>query len=572
MFRRAKPDGRYLGSGVGLATDETRPRVARAWTVTLLVACRCALPGRVLAAVLPVGAEFQVNTYTTDAQRGPAVAADAAGAFVVAWRSYGQDGSSFGVFGRRYDSAGVAQAGEFQVNTYTTNTQRFPAVAADPDGDFAVVWESNTQDGSGTGVFGRRYDSAGTAQGGEFQVNTFTIGNQTNPAVAADAAGAFVVVWTSLGQDGSVSGVFGRRYDSAGAAQGGEFQVNTYTTNDQSYPAVAADAAGNFVVVWMSFLQDGSRFGVFGRRYDSAGAAQGGEFQVNTYTTSFQSYPVVAAAAAGDFVVAWQSYAQDGSEYGVFGRRYDSAGAAQGGEFQVNTFTTTLQHFPAVAAAAAGDFVVAWQSYAQDGSNYGAFGRRYDSAGAAQGGEFQVNTYTTNSQSLPAADAAAAGNFVVVWQSLTQDGSNYGVFGQRYAEPTSTPTDTPTSTPTDTPTNTATSTDTPTATPTSTPTSTPTNTGTPTNTPTVTPTNNLIPDGGDCDDPAECASGNCVDDVCCAEAACPPGQSCDNPGNAGMCSPDPTAPAPALSRRGVLLALAILLVVGGLAVLRRRHP
>jgi hypothetical protein len=192
MFRRAKPNGRYLG--VGLATDEARPRVACTWAVSLFVVWCCALPGRVLAAVLPVGAEFQVNTYTTNAQRGPAVAADAAGDFVVAWRSDGQDGSSFGVFARRYDSAGVAQAGEFQVNTYTTNSQRFAAVAADPDGDFAVIWESNTQDGSGTGVFGRRYDSAGTAQGGEFQVNTFTIGNQTNPAVAADAAGAFVVV------------------------------------------------------------------------------------------------------------------------------------------------------------------------------------------------------------------------------------------------------------------------------------------------------------------------------------------------------------------------------------------
>lgn len=105
--------------------------------------------------------------------------------------------------------------------------------------------------------------------------------------------------------------------------------------------------------------------------------------------------------------------------------------------------------------------------------------------------------------------------------------------------------------------------------PTDTPTSTPTST--PTNTPTATPTNTRVPNGGGCDDPADCNSGNCVDDVCCEEASCPPGESCDNPGNAGNCSPDPTAPAPAISRSGVLVALALLVAIGGFAVLRRRR-
>ncbi len=159
--------------------------------------------------------------------------------------------------------------------------------------------------------------------------------------------------------------------------------------------------------------------------------------------------------------------------------------------------------------------------------------------------------------------------------------------------PTATPTDTPTATPTDTPTATPTDTDTPTVTPTATPTDTPTNTptatptatitdtptvtptatvtDTPTSTPTATPTSTGIPNGGGCNDPADCMSGNCVDDTCCAEPVCPPGESCDNPGNAGNCSPDPTAPAPVISRSGVLLALALLVAIGAVAVLRRRR-
>jgi hypothetical protein len=51
---------------------------------------------------------------------------------------------------------------------------------------------------------------------------------------------------------------------------GSEFPVNTYTTDFQGEPAVAADAAGNFVVVWMGGAnEDGNNFGVFGQRFNA---------------------------------------------------------------------------------------------------------------------------------------------------------------------------------------------------------------------------------------------------------------------------------------------------------------
>jgi len=380
-----------------------------------------------------------VNTYTTGYQRFPAVAAAADGDFVVVWDSNPQDGSGYGVFCRRYTSAGAALGAEFQVNTHTTADQASPTVAADADGDFVVVWTSDFgQDGSDRGVFGQRYTSAGTVVGAEFQANTYTTNAQSLPAVAADADGDFVVVWQSyLGQDGSDRGVFGQRYTSAGTVVGAEFQVNTYTTGSQYNPAVAADADGNFVVVWASFGQDGSGPGVFGQRYTSAGTVVGTEFQVNTYTTGLQVFPMVAADVDRDFVVVWASdFAQDGSGYGVFAQRYTSAGAAVGGEFQANTYTTGSQSTPTVAADADGAFVVVWTSeLAQDGSGYGVFAQRYTSAGAAVGGEFQVNTYTTDSQRFPAVTTGVDGDFVVLWNSFAQDGSGSGVFGQRFLGP-----------------------------------------------------------------------------------------------------------------------------------------
>jgi hypothetical protein len=273
-------------------------------------------------------------------------------------------------------SAQIPAGGEFRINSYAVGYQNHASVASGAAGNFVVVWRSwHDQDGSYDGVFGQRYDAAGQPQGGEFRVNTYTTWSQYQAAVAADAAGNFVVVWTSFGQDGNWPGVFARRYDAAGQARGGEFQVNTHTTSSQNQPAVASDAAGNFVVVWGS--EDGSYYGVFGRRYDAAGQARGGEFQVNTHTPSSQDQPAVASDAAGNFVVAWAGYDQDGSGAGVFAQRYDAAGQARGGEFRVNIHTIDWQWGPVAAYGPAGDFVVVWASYAQDGDFDGVFGRLF---------------------------------------------------------------------------------------------------------------------------------------------------------------------------------------------------
>ncbi len=188
--------------------------------------------------------------------------------------------------------------------------------------------------------------------------------------MALDAAGEFVVVWESYEQDGGAGGygVFGQRFDADGDPVGDEFQVNPYTEGYLTIPAVAADASGRFVVVWTSEEQDGSGRGIFGQRFAADGQPAGEEFQVNTYTTGRQDFAVVGASAGGDFTAVWSSQEQDGSSYGSFAQRYDADGNELGGEFRVNGQTVGNQLHSAVAADAAGNFVVTWASYGQDGS------------------------------------------------------------------------------------------------------------------------------------------------------------------------------------------------------------
>ncbi len=190
---------------------------------------------------------------------------------------------------------------ESLVNTISADFQLSPSVAMDSVGNYVVTWTGfgATQDGSGSGVYAQRFNASGAPVGPEFRVNTTTTDFQEDPAVAMSSTGTFVVIWTSRNQDGSGLGVYGQRYDSLGTAVGGEFLVNSTTNADQGYQSVAMDATGNFVVVWNSFAQDGSNWGVYSQRYNSNGVPIGGEFRVNSTTSGNQLSPAVDTDALG---------------------------------------------------------------------------------------------------------------------------------------------------------------------------------------------------------------------------------------------------------------------------------
>jgi hypothetical protein len=259
-----------------------------------------------------------------------------------------------------------------------------------------------------------------------------------------------VVVWTSTGSAGgdtSGESVQGQRYDANGIAVGSEFQVNTYTTSYQLGASVSADEDGDFVVVWTSFGSTGtdtSGSSVHAQRHDASGNAVGSEFQVNTYTTSTQEYPSVAAHENGDFVVVWTSdggFGRDKWTRSVQGQRYDSSGNALGSQFQVNTYSAGSQDYPSVTDSAHGEFVVVWTSEGSSGSDNSQTsvqGQRFDADGKLVGKEFQVNDYKNGYQLDASIAARRTGHFIVVWQSEGSSGSDNdsnSIQAQGYASP-----------------------------------------------------------------------------------------------------------------------------------------
>ena len=171
------------------AEEAMGSRGPRRWT---RIAAAAGLLGAGAVTAQPFGPEFRINTFTPGWQFEPVTATNGAGGFVVVWNSLLQDGSGWGTFGQRFASSGAPLGPEFRVNSFTTSDQGYsgwrPAVAADPSGNFVIVWNGFLQDGAGFGVFGQRFASSGAPLGPEFRVNTYTTSDEALPSAAADSS------------------------------------------------------------------------------------------------------------------------------------------------------------------------------------------------------------------------------------------------------------------------------------------------------------------------------------------------------------------------------------------------
>jgi hypothetical protein len=375
--------------------------------------------------------EYIVNTRLDSTQRDPQIERDASGNYAVVWKSTNQAASDSrgDICLQLFDPTGGRIGGESLVNTVTLGDQDRPALAMNDLGDFVVAWASYTNNDSLYDIKARIYRS-GQAVGGEFLVNTTTAFSQTEPDVAIDSDGRFVIVWESWFQDGGDRGVYGQRFDADGTRLGSEFLVNTTTAYSQARPAVKFMHGHGCVVVWESWNQDDaspSGYGMFGRVFDSSGTAVTGEIPLNTYVEDYQWFGDLEILDDDTFVVVWCSWGQDGSEGGIFMQRFSSTGVKIGGEIPVNTTTVNYQWLPKVRSLGAGRVAVVWSSWKQDGSREGVYAQLFDASGRKTSFETQINTTTENYQWEPDFVVTGPDELLVVWSSWGQAGHDYEI-------------------------------------------------------------------------------------------------------------------------------------------------
>lgn len=283
-----------------------------------------------------------------------------------------------------------------------------------------------------------RYALSATPIGDAFLVNDFLRGEQSieesTIAVAATPVNR-VVVYEGRGNEPDAvdfDGIYGRIFGVDGAPLGDSFQVNSTTRGVQHSPSVAADDDGSFVVVWAG-RGDFDKEGIFLQRYGTDGEAIGTEILVNSTLGGEQTSPSVAMGDNGIFIVSWEG-AGVGDNSGIFFRRFNNDGALATTETRVNTTTTGEQSGASISVLNGNQFVVGWQSRSQDGSDWGVYSQRYNSTALSLGSETLLNSTTEASQTAVAITANPLGGYVAAWQSQDQDGDGWGVVARAFAD------------------------------------------------------------------------------------------------------------------------------------------
>jgi hypothetical protein len=147
-----------------------------------------------------------------------------------------------------------------------------------------------------------------------------------NPSIAGGSDGGFIVVWSQKGYQTSLDSwdVYGRPFSAAGVG-GTARRINTYTYGDQFAPKISS-LGTDYLAVWTSLAQDGSRDGVFGQFLFGDASPSGSEFKANTTWINKQMHPAVSSDGKGQFLVAWTSYVGGTPSFDLYAQRFISVG------------------------------------------------------------------------------------------------------------------------------------------------------------------------------------------------------------------------------------------------------
>jgi hypothetical protein len=305
--------------------------------------------------------------------------------------------------GRQLLSLGVELAG----NELSAGAQTLPVTASAPDGRSAVAWVDRSNPANRQ-LEVRLFNAAGSPSTGDILVPG-SVGPISNPAIAMDHDGDFVVTWE---QD---SNIRAHRFDRFGNPVGGVMTVSNSTQIEAS-PDVAMDRFGNFVV---AFSRGGD---VVAHRYNSGGGFLG---TVNTQSgTGFQEFfPSVAMAADGRFAIVYEYHSNSNPDNSnIWQLTYNANGTLnQSGNVAASSAD---EGDPDVAMRDNGEFTVVYEKLV--GSDRDIKYRRVGFNGALFA-EINV-TSTLRDEIDPKIVMSRNGfGFVVSYDSLGSDGPRVGV-------------------------------------------------------------------------------------------------------------------------------------------------
>ena len=288
-----------------------------------------------------VRGEFLLNTTVSGSQTSPELQFYPDGTWVAGFVDASQSVL------QRFDTDDRTIGQETRISS-GTGAVVLDGLCVRPDNSVLLTWTSSGD------VYGQFFDANLQPISAQILMNTYLTGTQQYSIPRVYGDGGFVVVWESAGQDGSGNGIYGRRFDKNFNPLGGEFAITTNTINDQIEPQVAVEPSGRFIVTWSdnnnrdggggSLSLPGPGASVWMREFDANGNPVGVETMVNQSTVAYQGYPVIDMNASGRFVIGFEGNGTQSGQidsYGVFARAYQLS----------QTGTTTISVTPTTTVA-----------------------------------------------------------------------------------------------------------------------------------------------------------------------------------------------------------------------------
>ena len=307
---------------------------------------------------------------------------------------------------------------ELQVNTYTTSWQYRPDVEALDDGGFVVVWRSDGSpetDTDGESIQARRFDSTGAPNGEQFQVNESTLGNQERPRLLRLDDGSLITTWV----DDETEDLKLRRLSVDGTPNGNEVSLGISGSNI----GLAPTTTGGFVVTFPTFAGNPSVGTVNIRIFDAAGTPVSTILPISEGAESAR-LPQIAAQGDDGFIVTWR-------ESGIRARRLDTAGSKLGQELQISPDFGA----PRVATRANGEFFLGWHRNVDMTTRGPEVFARFDIDGTPIGSEWTVEDPSQGETALLHDMVATdTGSLHAVFLYVISNGIGEGHHGIRLAE------------------------------------------------------------------------------------------------------------------------------------------
>ena len=393
--------------------------------------------GTAPASVSPtrVGVEFLVNTTTEEDQRDPKISSLSDGRFLVTWKDYNlraNNPSEYEIRAQLFNADGSSSGEEFLVDSTSLIGHDKSTITGLANGGFVIAWseyEQNVGDLSSRAVMAQIYHADGNVNGGEFLVNTSTSDSQHGAEITSLSDGRFVITWedySSSADDPSGSAIRAQVFNADGSTFGGEFLVNSTTNEAQKNPSITGLVNGGFVVAWEDLslsADDASGSAIRAQVYNSDGSKFGGEFLVNSITYKDQGDFSLTGLSDGSFVIAWEDIsksADDPDGNAIRAQVFNADGSKSGSEFLVNTTTRNGQSSPEITSLSDGRFVVTWSDASRSIFNTEIKAQVFNADGSKSGSEFLVNTIMSDYQSDPAITSLPDNRLVITWEDRSE--------------------------------------------------------------------------------------------------------------------------------------------------------